>query len=169
MGADSECHSVCPDRRGYCGGGWRNAVYELKDPVDWSRHELEPIGCFRDAEDRDLEHLVSTHVNSPEHCALECRALGYEFIGLQIGRECRCSNSVSYFIIECTRNFFLKHSISQRPCFINCVNSLSTANTAMLVTATCIATVGTSEIVEEVGQISSTRSTAHRLPLKEST
>jgi len=84
--ADSECKvrligDTLQYTEGDIGNGWRNAVFS---------HGYEPIGCYTDNKERDLDHYVGNGRN-PYRCSIDCN--GYKYFALQYGGECYCANS----------------------------------------------------------------------------
>jgi len=84
---DKECLGECGSYIGYCGQGWRNAVY-LTDYFPAKPDGYQ--GCYEDhAEYRDLPVSKGSGDN-PTSCRAKCR--GYTYFSLQAG-QCFCGNS----------------------------------------------------------------------------
>jgi len=91
--AESNCNMACSGNSAEtCGGPYANSVYTAIK----SRY----IGCYNDNTPRDLNHLLwdatvnpSSFVITIEHCMDGCKALGYQYAGLQYGLQCFCGNS----------------------------------------------------------------------------
>jgi hypothetical protein len=103
---DKECNMPCKkDTSRTCGAGWRNSVFELKivpkkeapkkefhnidgnvrQEVTQERHSdhrmgLAYLGCFKDANNRDLTGIPG--VDTPEACFKAARDKGYEFAAM---------------------------------------------------------------------------------------
>ncbi|PQE21948.1 glycoside hydrolase family 3 protein [Rutstroemia sp. NJR-2017a WRK4] len=55
------------------------------------------LGCYSDGSTRTLNGSMTTNTNTntPQECALTCHASGYQYAGLEYGRECWCGSNIS--------------------------------------------------------------------------
>ncbi|CAD7957665.1 unnamed protein product [Amoebophrya sp. A120] len=69
----------------WCGGGWRNSVYEHKRDVEY-------VGCYKDTGDRALKMVGWSE--TLETCADKCSKANYDYFALQWGTQCGCGNGM---------------------------------------------------------------------------
>eukprot|EP00392_Amoebophrya_sp_AT5.2_P019048 g19740.t1 len=89
--ADGDCNeckgmkgSGKEEQKGYCGGGWRNSIYQHESDVEY-------VGCFKDNGARQMKLLGGGHTF--DTCMDKCGKNNYNYFGLQWGDECTCSMS----------------------------------------------------------------------------
>lgn len=87
----SECLMPCQaDPALACGNGWRNMVLPtgVRPPPPGG-----PVGCFRDAPDRDLPVGLDGGRFTEGRCRRACRQRGHRFAALQYGGQCFCGDT----------------------------------------------------------------------------
>lgn len=80
--------------------GWWHLVYmyttDSEEGYELFGAEYEYIGCFVDEDGSDLGGSSST-ASTPDECASNCAAEGYQYFGTQASNECYCGNSYGSF------------------------------------------------------------------------
>ncbi|KAF8341317.1 uncharacterized protein EI90DRAFT_1719489 [Cantharellus anzutake] len=92
----SDCNMPCSgNSQQICGGSYRINIYSFSGTSTplWTR-----LGCFTDTSSpRTLgSYSTQSNSNSPTYCTSLCAGMGYSFAGVEYGRECYCSNSVTW-------------------------------------------------------------------------
>ncbi|KAF5325141.1 hypothetical protein D9619_009961 [Psilocybe cf. subviscida] len=88
-GCDMECTG---DATETCGGPNRLNIFKRTIPAGWTS-----VGCFTDqAPERTLITAATTDPAGMtiEQCASFCTPLGFQFAGVEFGRECYCDNII---------------------------------------------------------------------------
>lgn len=80
-----------------CGDSWRNSIFSVPEydhPDHVSIIGEEYIGCFKDAEKRDLGTYIAVAEGNVKLCFEEASRLGFAYAGLQYRSQCFAGNSV---------------------------------------------------------------------------
>ncbi|KAF5325137.1 hypothetical protein D9619_009969 [Psilocybe cf. subviscida] len=91
--ATNGCNMECTgDSTEICGGADRINIFKRIIPSGWSS-----VGCFTDqSPQRTLKTAATSDVAGMtiEECASFCTPLGFQFAGVEFGRECFCDNII---------------------------------------------------------------------------
>mmetsp|Transcript_9923 Transcript_9923/g.23483 ORF Transcript_9923/g.23483 Transcript_9923/m.23483 type:complete len:343 (+) Transcript_9923:2179-3207(+) len=99
LGIADNCDKTCNDGS-ECGGYYANSVYAtgLTASVAPLEEAILYCGCTADSDtNRDLDHLSPWGALSQKGCIHYCKALNYDFAGLQFQTQCWCGNSAGSF------------------------------------------------------------------------
>ncbi|XP_046665345.1 uncharacterized protein LOC124357515 isoform X2 [Homalodisca vitripennis] len=93
--ADYQCSMACPDSSTQkCGGSGMISIYDTG--ITDIRELGMKVNCFNDEDPRILQayKIDLETTNSPRRCMNLCRSLGYDYSGVEYGKECFCDNDV---------------------------------------------------------------------------
>jgi hypothetical protein len=82
---DSECNMRCKgDNKRMCGGSWRNNVFKLvvTEKTYKSIVGEKPLGCYKDAGNRDLPTLLRAGYGNHKRCFEEAMKARFKYAGL---------------------------------------------------------------------------------------
>jgi len=88
----TECNKICEgDRNQFCGGDWRNNVFETGFFVNGS---VAYGQCVVDDSSRLLDHQRDFRGSlTPDRCIRYCSEQGFRFAGVQFSYQCFCGNN----------------------------------------------------------------------------
>lgn len=98
-GKATNCDTPCDGNPAEkCGGDWALSVYFLGKgpapaPFTYPKVATTALGCYKDADERDLPEMLGEHSMSVAKCAALCAAKRFAYAGLQNGNQCWCGNS----------------------------------------------------------------------------